>query len=52
MAKFILVRSGLEGTSLQLPNGLFVFPGEAGEEEDPLVWDDSTLHTPWLLVLV
>lgn len=45
MAAFMLVKSGLDGTSLQFPNGVFVFPGETGEEaENPQVWEDSTLH--------
>lgn len=45
MAAFMLVKSGLDGTSLQFPNGIFVFYGEAREEvENPQVWEDSTLH--------
>lgn len=45
MAAFMLVIKGLDGTSLQFLNGVFVFSGEAGEEiEDLQVWDDYSLH--------
>ena len=43
----------LDETRLQLPNGVFIFPGEAGKEmEDLQAWDAFTLswYVPQFLV--